>query len=65
MTQEAARLFSELANVCWELSQESDLSDKDGLVTQYCELRKALMQEIGLKEFNRLMEQGRRMFAVK
>lgn len=65
MTQEAARLFSELVNVNWELSQESPLSDKDGLITQYNELRKALIQEIGGEEFNRLITQGKRMFAVK
>lgn len=65
MTQEQSRLFSQLVDKNWDLAHEEDPRKKMLLAKEFSRIRKALQDSMGLEEYERFVENGRKMFASK
>ena len=73
MTERANKLFSQLVDINWEISQhkahnrKSDTFFEDlvSLEERYAEIETELKEDMGAPEYHRFVDMGKRMFASK
>jgi hypothetical protein len=64
MTTEQSRILSKLIDANWEMNNtNNDYSERDQYREEYYNLRKELIDSMGLDKYNEFMNMGRRMFA--
>jgi len=64
MTTEQSRILSKLIDANWEMNNtNNDYSERDQYRQEYYNLRKELIDSMGLDNYNEFMNMGRRMFA--
>jgi len=64
MTTEQSRILSKLIDANWEMNNtNNDYSERDQYREEYYNLRKELIDSMGLDNYNEFMNMGRRMFA--
>jgi hypothetical protein len=63
MTQEQSLLFTALVDKNWDLAHEKDIHKKMELAKEFSRIRKDLQDSMGLEEYERFVENGRKMFA--
>ena len=61
MTQEVFKMWNELVDANWELSKRMSWDNME----RYKKAKAALITEVGQAEYNRFIENGRKMFGVK
>jgi hypothetical protein len=61
MTQEVSKMWIELVDANWELSKRMSWDNME----RYKKAKAALITEVGQAEYNRFIENGRKMFGVK
>jgi hypothetical protein len=66
MTDTQSALFSKLVDLNWEIDQlfmQGKAGEAFQLSDQYIETERALIEDMGREEYDRLIEMGRQMFA--
>lgn len=73
MNERASKLFSQLLDVNWEISQHKAhkrqsptfFADLIALEERYAEIELEVKAEMGETEYHRFIQQGKKMFGVK
>jgi hypothetical protein len=63
MTEEQSKLFREILDLNWEFTHELDWGNKWDLAKELAAKKHALKEMMGTKEYDKFMENGRKMFA--
>ncbi len=64
MTKEQSKIFKEVLDLNWEMSQENkNFTRKFELVKQLGEKKEELKKSMGEVEYNKFMNAGQRMFS--
>jgi hypothetical protein len=63
LTEEQSKLLREVIDLNWEFDQEQDWSKKWNLAKELGAKKQALRDNMGHKEYDAFMENGRKMFA--
>ena len=65
MTAKESKILRELIDKNWECTHEPDVIKKFELAKQVSNLRSELRGSMGAEEFDKFMDNGRKMFAPK
>ena len=65
MTESQSNQLREIINLNWDLSQETNGVKKWEMAQELNNKKKALREDMGHEEYDRFMENGRKMFAPK
>ena len=65
MTAKESQILRELIDKNWDFTQEKDVTKKWEIGLKVSELRKKLQDSMGKEEYDKFMDNGRKMFAPK
>jgi len=65
MTESQSKKLNAIIDLNWDLSQESDIMKKFEIAKELSRLKVNLRDDMGYKEYDTFMENGRKMFAPK
>ena len=65
MTNQQREKLSKIIDLNWDLSQEPDIMKKVEMTRDLIKLKQDLRDDMGHKEYDTFMENGRKMFAPK
>ena len=65
MTESQSKKLNKIIDLNWDLSQESDIMEKFEIAKELSRLKVELRDDMGYKEYDTFMENGRKMFAPK
>jgi len=65
MTESQRKKLSKIIDLNWDLSQESDIMKKFEIAKELSRLKVNLRDDMGYKEYDTFMENGRKLFAPK
>lgn len=63
MTNSQQTLFREILDLNWDLNQETNIIQQWEMIKRLNDLKKQLRDDMGIEEYDRFMENGRKMFA--
>lgn len=63
MTETQRALFSQILDLNWEYEHETNWANKWELAKQLSEKKQQLREDMGAKEYDKFMDNGRKMFA--
>lgn len=63
MTNSQQTLFREILDLNWDLNQETNAIQQWEMIKRLNDLKKELRDDMGAEEYDRFMENGRKMFA--
>ena len=63
MTNSQQTLFREILDLNWDLNQETNIIQQWEMIKRLNDLKKQLRDDMGAEEYDRFMENGRKMFA--
>jgi hypothetical protein len=65
MTAKESQILRELIDKNWDFTNEKDVTKKWEIGLKVSELRKKLQDSMGKEEYDKFMDNGRKMFAPK
>jgi hypothetical protein len=65
MTAKESQILRELIDKNWDFTNEKDIAKKWEIGLKVSELRKKLQDSMGKEEYDKFMDNGRKMFAPK
>jgi hypothetical protein len=63
MTNSQQKLFREILDLNWDLNQETNVIQQWEMAMRLSDLKKQLRDDMGVEEYDRFIENGRKMFA--
>jgi len=65
MTESQRKQLSQIIDLNWDISQETNPGKKYQMVNELIQKKKALRDDMGHEEYDKFIENGRKMFAPK